>query len=130
MRLAPIIAVLAACIGMPVSAEDVAPSFARDVVPILKTRCVACHMSGAEPGKMSLVPAKAYAALVGAKSTVSPMVRIQPSVPERSYLLHKLEGTHVKAGGSGTRMPLGGAPLPADKIALIRNWIVAGAPNN
>ena len=130
MRPILIIAAGAACIAAPLSAQNAKPSFAKDVVPLFRTRCVACHMSGTEPGKMSLAPAKAYKALVGAKSTETVMMRIQPSSPERSYLLHKLEGTHVKAGGSGMRMPLDGMPLPPEKIALIRRWIAAGARDN
>lgn len=130
MRFVLVFAAVLAGAVTPLAAQNAAPSFSKEIMPIFKTRCIACHMTGTEPGKMSLVPAKAYAMLVGAKSTESQLVRIQPAAPERSYLLHKLEGTHIKAGGSGMRMPLGGMPLPADKIAVIRRWVIAGAPDN
>ena len=113
------------------SQADAAPSFSKDVVPILKTRCAVCHLTGQEQGNMALPPTKAYASLVNAKSSEAPLLmRVVPGKPEKSYLINKLEGTQIAAGGKGARMPFGAEPLPADQIKLIREWIAAGALNN
>lgn len=105
-------------------------SFAKDIVPVLKTRCVMCHLTGQEPGNMKLAPKAAYATLVGVKATETALNRVEPGKPDESYLVRKLEGTHVAAGGTGERMPTGGAPLPPEQMAAIRAWIEQGAQNN
>lgn len=103
-------------------------TLARDIQPIFDSYCVYCHMTGAAQGGLSLEPGASYSNLVNAASSESPLLRVEPGAPERSYLLHKLEGTHLRVGGKGERMPLGGGPLPANEIALIRQWIAQGAP--
>jgi hypothetical protein len=106
-------------------------SFEKDLMPTLKYRCGACHITGNEPGKMALVPGKAYAALVGAESVEVPsMQRVAPGDPEASYLIHKIQGTHLDVGGQGVRMPMHQGPLPSAIISQFRAWVAAGAPNN
>jgi hypothetical protein len=107
-----------------------APSFSSDLVPILRTRCAVCHLTGEEAGNMSLVPDAAYESLVGVKSPTTGLVRVVPGKPDDSYLIMKLEGTHLAKGGSGVRMPFGAEPLSADLLKLFRDWIAAGAPKN
>lgn len=105
--------------------------FEQDLMPTIKRRCGACHITGDEPGKMALVPGKAYASLVGQDSVELPtMKRVAPGEPEQSYLMHKLQGTHVEVGGNGARMPFHQGPLPASQIEQIRLWIAQGAPDN
>ncbi len=117
-------------LGLTPSAQA-APSFAKDLVPILKTQCAICHLTGEEQGNLALPPAKAYASLVNVKSTESPaLTRVTPGQPDNSYLIAKLEGTQIRAGGKGARMPFAGAPLSAAQIKLFRDWIAAGAANN
>ena len=111
-------------------AQAGAPSFSRDIAPILKTRCATCHLTGKEAGNVQLIPATAYANLVGVKSAESPLVRVAPGKPDASYLIRKIEGTHIAAGGKGARMPFGAPPLPAAQIALFRTWIAQGAKKN
>jgi hypothetical protein len=79
---------------------------------------------------MKLAPKAAHATLVGVKATETALNRVEPGKPDESYLVHKLEGTHVAAGGTGDRMPTGGAPLSIEQIATIRAWIEQGAQNN
>jgi hypothetical protein len=107
-----------------------APTFSADIVPILRSRCAICHLTGVEAGNMSLVPDAAYASLVSVKSPTTGLVRVEPGNPESSYLIMKLEGTHLSKGGSGARMPFGAEPLSAADVKLIRDWIAAGAPKN
>jgi hypothetical protein len=111
-------------------AATLAPQFTKDIAPIFKANCVACHMTGTEPGKMSLAPSKAYANLVGVASQESAFMRVKAGSPETSYLLMKLSGTHLDHGGKGVRMPLGGAPLDEGVMKQLRRWIAEGALNN
>jgi hypothetical protein len=114
----------------PGARADETPSFQRDVVPLLKFRCAACHLTGEEAGGMALHPRAAYATLVGVKSMESPLLRIKPGAPDESYLVHKIRGTQLDVGGSGLRMPADGEPLAAAEIQMIRDWITAGAKND
>ena len=69
--------------------------------------------------------ANSFNALVGVPSIEVPgLLRVEPSNPDDSYLVQKLEGT----AAVGARMPLGSPnPLNAALIADIRAWIAAGA---
>lgn len=99
-----------------------------DIAPIFAESCATCHLTGQEAGNMTLVPAKAIANLVAIPVKEAPnQIRVVPGDPDKSYLVMKLEGTHLDHGGSGVRMPLGAPPLAADKIAKIRQWIAEGA---
>jgi hypothetical protein len=80
---------------------------------------------------MNLSEGVAYANIVDVPSAEVPgMRRVRPSLPDSSYLVHKVQGTHSSVGGVGDRMPLGGAPLTATEIGRIRSWILLGAKNN
>jgi hypothetical protein len=63
---------------------------------------------------------------VNAPSVEVPSLRrVQPSNPDASYLIQKLEGRAAVGG----RMPLNRPALPAETIAVIRQWITNGAAN-
>lgn len=107
------------------------PSFSKDLVPILKTRCATCHLTGAEVGKLALHPGAAYQSLVNVPSTgAAGLTRVLPGKPEASYLVMKLEGTHIAKGGKGARMPFGAPSLSAEQIGMFKAWIKAGAKKN
>jgi hypothetical protein len=78
---------------------------------------------------LNLKAGSAYAALVGVASTgKAGAVRVIPGNPSGSYLVQKLEGA---ADIVGLRMPRNGPPFLTDaQIALVRQWIQNGAPNN
>lgn len=102
--------------------------FTTEIAPILMTNCATCHQTGAESGNISLLPANAIAMTVNVAAIEAPkMMRIVPGMPDESYLIMKLEGTHVPHGGSGSQMPFGAPPLSPDKIAKFRTWITDGA---
>lgn len=109
-----------------------APTLSQGVQPIFTNQCafVGCH-GGTDPQQgMNLGPGVAYANVVNVPARQLPgMMRVRPFQPESSYLVHKIQGTHLNVGGSGSRMPLGGT-LSQQDIDLIRAWIVAGAQNN
>ena len=108
-----------------VAAETI--SFARDIASVLNARCASCHLTGQEDGNLALEPSAAYASLVGKPSVESDLLRVKPGSPQQSYLLLKVEGRHLDAGGTGARMPFGATPLDATTIDLLRQWIADGA---
>ncbi len=109
--------------------ETVQPTYYQaNIAPLFQNACATCHLTGTEAGNMSLVPARAIENIVGVASTEAPgLVRVVPGKPDESYLVMKLEGTHVANGGTGAQMPFGAPPLPAEVIASVRTWIEQGA---
>lgn len=90
--------------------------------------CTNCHNAALNRGGLDLSPAVSYNNLVNVASRLrAGAVRVIPSDPENSYLIHKLEGRSTIAG---VRMPLGGPFLESGQILVIRRWIEIGAPNN
>jgi len=91
-----------------------AVSYSRDIAPIFALHCNSCHGdSGIEGGLITRTPTglmKAGDAIV-------------PGQPDSSRVVQFIEGRR----GEEHRMPLGGAPLSAAQIALIRRWISEGA---
>lgn len=114
--------------GAPAPVQAAGTLFQAEIVPMLTTSCASCHLTGAEAGNMSLVPDNVIASLVGVKAAGAPsQTRVLPGKPDESYLVMKLEGTHIEHGGSGARMPFGAPPLSPEKIAKLRQWISEGA---
>lgn len=107
-------------------------SFARHVAPVLKGACTGCHSAaGGAPLGLRLTGYRARVATVGVTSAeCSEMTLIRPGHPDSSYLVHKIQGTQAKVGGSGGRMPQGFPPLPNQTIRMIRRWVAQGALRN
>jgi mono/diheme cytochrome c family protein len=108
------------------------PTFSVQVqAQILTPACVPCHTDeGRTPsGGLNMKPGSAYASLINVASTgKAGAVRVIPGNPSGSYLIQKLEGA---ADIVGLRMPRNGPPYLTDaQVALIRQWIQNGAPNN
>jgi hypothetical protein len=93
--------------------------------------CSGCHggpTSNNLPSGMDLSSAAAsYDALVDIPSLQRSLDRVEPSLPDDSYLIRKLEGG---PDISGNRMPQGGPFLDQETVDMIRQWITDGAPNN
>jgi hypothetical protein len=108
---------------------DPTATFTRLQNEIFTPNCTAigCHdLIGRQEG-LILVPGQAYTAIVGVPSVqMSNLRRIDPGNYPDSYLYRKVTG----AGITGERMPSGGPPLTDPQIALIRDWIRRGAPND
>jgi len=102
--------------------------FATTVQPFINKACN-CHQS--TPILMapfSLKVGEAYGNLVNVPSIQVPaMMRIKPGSTDQSYLWHKVDGTQLQVGGSGTIMPAT-LPLSADEKLIFQRWIAAGAP--
>lgn len=125
-------AALAACGGgggspTPQSGE-LQPTIESIQAQVFTPRCATsgCHRGVAAEEGLRLEDAQtSYDNLVDVQSRQVPALRrVEPGSPDTSYLIDKLEGTQT----SGDRMPQGQAPLSADTIAVIRQWIADGAP--
>lgn len=99
----------------PASAEDIA-FFENKIRPILAESCYSCH-SGNEPLVGLKLDTAAGIRKGGVKGTV-----LAPGEPTKSLLLRAVRRT---PGVSA--MPPSGA-LPAEKVALLEEWIKRGAP--
>jgi len=93
---------------------------------VFTPHCTSCHAGSNPSGTMGLDDAQtSYDNLVGVRAAEFPLrFRVEAGNPDDSYLIHKLEGSQAV----GARMPLNQEPLSPDTIAVIRQWIAAGAP--
>lgn len=116
--------------GRPIGSGDVGTApltadFASIQAHVFTPICTVCHVGAGAPQGLRLDAANSYALLYGVPSTEVPSVlRVAPGSPDASYLIQKLEG-HAAIGA---RMPFGGPYLDSATIAVIRQWITAGAP--
>lgn len=94
-----------------------AVDYLREIKPVLRERCQACH--GALKQQAGLRLDTAARLLAGGKE--GPVV--VAGKPEESRLITRLTTTDVHE-----RMPLEAAPLKPEQIEAIRAWILAGAP--
>jgi hypothetical protein len=124
--------VLLAVLASSAHAADTPVSFKDDVQPILNSQCVFCHVTGAENGGLNVGRREAYASLLSPSTEAPGMPRVTPGDPSKSYLVHKLKGTQLEAGGSGGRMPMYDPPkpFPAEHLETIERWIREGAQKN
>lgn len=108
-----------------------------DIEPIWRERCTGCHEEP-DPEKglvlVDPVPGRAFRNVVNVfasepkiSSVASLLVR--PFFPDRSYLYHKIQGTHLEpeVGGDGGRMPDDESILKVESQRLIESWILQGA---
>ncbi|HZE98118.1 MAG TPA: c-type cytochrome domain-containing protein [Planctomycetota bacterium] len=119
-RLIPAALLLLALSG-PVRSDDDKPEFSKDIQPILKAHCLACHTHGQVKGELRL-------------DTIELMLKGGESGPaivkgdaEKSLLYQ------VVAGKEELVMPpkknkVGATPLNAKEMDLLKRWIDAGAP--
>lgn len=95
-------------------------SFSNDILPLFEKKCISCH-GGEVDGEIvteSQLDLTTYEAVM-AGSEFGPV--IEPGDVEGSYLFESVE-----LGD----MPEDDDPLSEKEIEMIREWILAGAPNN
>lgn len=128
------------------TAEDATATF-NEVQALFTRTCAmpACHGRGSDGGGGSgglflTDGVTSHRSMVDRPSDQVSSVRlVVPGDPDNSYLVMKVEGTMrarlpvqcaVSPGRNpcGAQMPQLAAPLTATERALIRNWILAGAP--
>lgn len=99
--------------GVPAVGADV--NYLRDIKPLLRTRCYACH--GARKQESNLRLDTAAAIRQGGESGPA----VDPKDVAGSLLLERVTSTD-----EFDRMPPEGERLTDDQVALLRNWIAAG----
>jgi len=106
--------------------EPAGLSWALDVHPVVVANNCGCHGNGA--GGLTMTgAANSHTNLVGVMSNQSKFKRVEPGDPGSSYLVNKLDGTHINVGGMGQSMPLGAPLFPKATIELVEQWIADGA---
>jgi mono/diheme cytochrome c family protein len=106
-------AVLALALAMPCLA---APDYTRDIAPILAKRCQACHGAAQQMAGLRLDSGAALRKGSGNGPVVIAGESAASKLVER-----------ISSDKPGFRMPPVGAPLTAAEIALVKEWIDAGA---
>jgi len=111
--------VLVPCFAVEVFAVAPPPAvdYLRDIKPILRERCFACH--GVLQQKSDLRVDTVAAMLQGGGSGPA----VVPGKPEESPLFERISSTD-----EGFRMPPEGEPLSSKQQQLLRAWIQRGAP--
>jgi hypothetical protein len=97
-----------------------------DISSLINSECAGCHGGGSPAEDLNLEGAAGYDAIVGVASEQAAMDLVTPGDLAESYFYHKMAGTHVDAGGSGTQMPMG-ADLSSMDIEKVATWILDGA---
>lgn len=88
---------------LPTGCEGEAPSYAREVAPVIEARCVTCHDYG---GVAASKPLGSYAELY----------------KRRSPVLNQIYGCNMP--------PDGAEPLSAAERQTLLRWLVCNAPDN
>jgi len=123
----------AACTGGGASSD---PTFEAVVEHVLEPRCTfsSCHASPTIAATLNLTAERACDALVNQPSCLFPdRMRVVPGRPEDSFFFHKMDGQGLNQAPTGScaptnlPMPFGGVQLPDDELALVHDWIAAGA---
>lgn len=100
--------------GDAVSADQI--DFVRDIQPIFRRHCFACHAPGNEEGELNL------AVRDRALNRTDSDALLVPGQSEHSLLLQR-----VTEPDTDRRMPPDGPPLETADVELIRRWIDQGA---
>lgn len=131
--LAGLILALAGCAGDGPAADTSSDWFSRLQREVLDPNCLSggCHNPQSQAGGLVLSEGFSYDNLVTNGEPTNPaaqaegLQRVVPFDPTTSFLLIKLTNPGV---GQGERMPMGAAPLSADDLNVVNQWILAGAP--
>src|SRR6187402_983105 len=99
-------------------AQEAAPSYERDIAPILRSYCSGCHNDKDLEGKLSV---ETFAQLQkGGEDHAEP---VKAGDADGSFLIQSIEGKQKP------KMPPKDEPqLPDAERALLRKWVAAGAP--
>ena len=108
--------VVAAALLVASASGDESVDYARQIKPVLRERCYACHGALKQQGGLRLDTA-ALAVKGGESGTAIDVANVAGSL-----LL-----TRVTSHDEAERMPPEGEPLSPSQIALLKNWIAQGA---
>lgn len=96
-------------------AKPTAGDFNRDVLPILKAKCIDCHGATKKDGKLDL---RTRAAMLKGGNTGA---AIEPGKPDKSLLIELIHFNEMPPKKSKAR-------VTADELKQLKAWIEAGAP--
>jgi WD40 repeat protein len=114
MRWISLAACLAGLSAVPVlAAQD--PSYLRDIRPILDKNCTSCHQPALKQSELDLTTYAGFEA--GGKRGPA----FVAGSPEQSLVIQFITAALKPS------MPLGQAPLGANDVSTLRDWIAAGA---
>ena len=119
----------------PSVAPDIAPTLSNVFGVVFNQSCAfnSCHGGGASAGGLDLHATDLHAELLGHATEANPgMALVEPGDPDNSWL-YQILGQCSPMGESGvvTHMPRNSPVLLDDRsIALVREWIAAGALND
>jgi hypothetical protein len=111
-------------------------TFEAVVKNVLEPRCTfaSCHANPTVAAALDLTAEQACNTLLDTPSCLFPdRMRIVPGRPDESFFFHKLTGQGLNETPTGSCaqsnliMPFGGTALPDDELALVHDWIAAGA---
>jgi hypothetical protein len=106
------------CLLLPAIASAEPLSFKRDIAPLLLDNCLACHGPKKAEGGYRI---DSFERLTAAGD--STQAGFMAKDLDGSEAFRRIVSTDVKE-----RMPLEGDPLPAEKIAILKQWIESGLP--
>lgn len=131
LLLAVIMPGVAACRGDAVTEPDqtdtLMPTLSSIQTHVFTPFCAGHHGPSLAEADLDLSAGRSFANLVNVPSTQVGLDLVTPGDAENSYLIHKMEG---RESITGRPMPIGALPLDAEVMAVIRQWINAGARNN
>ncbi|MEL6178220.1 MAG: DUF1592 domain-containing protein [Myxococcota bacterium] len=104
---------------VPTDPEAQLEAIAQD---LFAERCTPCHVGSTLGGLDLNAGADLKSRLLTTSTELPTMPLVTPGQPDRSYLWHKLNNTHLDVGGSGELMPPNGA-LKDDELNRIQAWI-------
>lgn len=117
----------------PTPTATLEPWFVRIQQTIFNPSCATmfCHDAASRAGGLVLTEDVSYGNLVDVEpmnlaARGAGLLRVEPFAPADSFLIVKVTNPTLP---QGSRMPLGGPPLTAEQIALLTEWIEAGAPD-
>ncbi|MEC7240169.1 MAG: hypothetical protein VXW32_02930, partial [Myxococcota bacterium] len=103
-------------------------SYADDVESLIVKECgSSCH--GRNKTFPNLANGDGYDAIVSVKSNQSSLMLVEPNDHTRSYLWHKINGSHsTDGGGKGDQMPDNNSCCFTQmELDLVADWIDGGA---
>jgi hypothetical protein len=108
----------------PNSANAAAPSFTRDIKPLLSERCIRCHGPDAEERQGGGENGLRLDTAEGATADLGGYAAIVAGKPDESKLLARLT-----TNDPDLRMPPpeAGEAFSAEEVATVRDWIASGA---
>src|SRR4051812_15724066 len=101
---------------------DEAPTYERDIKPLLARKCAVCH-NARKVDNLDLSGGLALDTFDAVRKGTEEHAVVQPGRARDSELFRRITATD-----EDLRMPLDDDPLPEDQRERIRRWIDAGAP--